>query len=245
MNSKSKGMIQKISDFTDKYFIKHDLFDLPMRLLLIGKSQLSGKSTLMINLIAQDWGYKNIFKPENIYIVSPSIKTEKFRKFISYMEIPEENLFNEYDEENLNTLYELLKTDHESNEEKEHKLIILDDVAYSGKLSSSGSKSENIMDKLFSNSRHQLISIIVIAQKYTQLSTCMRENCTGIIMWECTNTQLEKIEEEHNSATSKKEFIKAFKGATSVKHSFFTINYKFDPKERFYKGLTEIINFDE
>ena len=167
MNSKSKGMIQKISDFTDKYFIKHDLFDLPMRLLLIGKSQLSGKSTLMINLVAQDWGYKNIFKPENIYIVSPSIKTEKFRKFISYMEIPEENLFNEYDEENLNTLYELLKTDHESNEEKEHKLIILDDVAYSGKLSSSGSKSENIMDKLFSNSRHVLISLIVIAQKYT------------------------------------------------------------------------------
>ena len=41
MNSKSKINVQKISDFTDKYFIKHDLFDLPMRLLLIGKSQLS------------------------------------------------------------------------------------------------------------------------------------------------------------------------------------------------------------
>ena len=72
----------------------------------------------------------------------------------------------------------------------------------------------------------------------------MRENCTGIIMWECTNQQVDKLEEEHNSVTDKKQFREKFKGATKAKHSFFTINYKYDPNERFYKGLDELINFE-
>lgn len=240
MNS-TKIEIQQINDTSDKYFIQHQqLFDLPMRLLLIGKSQLSGKTTLLINLIGQEWGYKTIFEPDDIFIVSPSSGTEKLMKFKSYMKIPNENIYNQFDENKLEALYETLMEEHgeEPANKKRHKLLIFDDVAYSGKLSSSGKKEENIMDKIFCNSRHYLISVIILAQKYTQLSSCIRENCTGMIMWECSNTQLEKIEEEHNTTTAtKKEFMKGFRDATEEKHSFFVINYKYPPAIRFFKGF--------
>ena len=239
----SKIVIQQINDSSDKYFKKHDIFDLPMRLLLIGKSQLSGKTSLLINLIAQEWGYKSYFKPEDIYIISPSSKTEKLTKFVNYMDIPLGNIFDAYDEDEINVLYELLKQEHDKDEEKEHKLLIFDDCSYSGKLSSLANKSDNVMEKLFCNGRHQLISVIIIAQKYTQLSTCLREQATGIIMWESSNQQIEKLEEEHNSITDKKKFIIAFRNAVKDKHSFFTINYKYQPEHRYFKGLSEQIIF--
>ena len=236
--------ILPINDSSDKHFKKHKkLFDLPMRLLLIGKSQLSGKTSTLINLIAREEMYKNYFDPENIFIVSPSIKTEKFRKFVQFMKIPHENLFPTYNENQLEVLYQTLKEEHEEEEKKEHKLIIFDDVAYTGKLSSAGKKDENIMDKLFCNSRHQLISVIVIAQKYTQLSTCLRENCTGIIMWECSNQQLEQLEAEHNAITTKKLFFKKFREATREPHSFFVINYKYSPELRYFSGFDTLIKW--
>ena len=42
--------ILKIRDKTDSYYTKlKDIFDLPMRLVIVGKSQLSGKSTIILN----------------------------------------------------------------------------------------------------------------------------------------------------------------------------------------------------
>lgn len=246
MTDKKEIQIQAINDTSDKHMINHkQLFNLPMRLLIIGKSQLSGKTTLLVNLIAQNWGYKDLFKPDNIFIISPSVKTEKLDKLVKYLEIPKDNLFDDYDETRIDVLYDTLKEEHESTEDKEHKLLIFDDVAFTGKMKSDAKKVNNVMDKLFCNSRHQLISVIVLAQKYTQVSTCMRENCTGIIIFESSNKQVELLEEEHNTVTTKKEFMEQFKKATAEKHSFFTINYNYPSKERFRKDLTQIIDFDK
>ena len=63
--------ILKIIDKTDKYHVKHKLFDLPFRLLINGKSQLSGKTTLILNLLLNpEFGYDKLFKGENIFIVT-------------------------------------------------------------------------------------------------------------------------------------------------------------------------------
>ena len=243
--TQNKLTIDPINDTTDKDFITHTLFNLPMRIAIVGKSQLSGKTSLLINLIAKDEGYKALFLPENIFIVSPSIHTEKFAKFIKYMKIPSSNLFITFNNLELSELYKILKDEHESteNENKQHKLIIFDDIGFTGKLSSSAQKTDNIMDLLMCNGRHQLISVIVIAQKYTQLSTCIRENLTGLIMFECSNQQLESLEQEHNSITTKKDFFIKFREATKEPHSFFTINYNRPPNLRYFKGLEEQILF--
>ena len=62
-----------MKDNTDSYTIKKNkLFDLPMRLLLIGKSG-NGKSSFLGNLLLRKDMYRNDFKPENIYIFTDYI----------------------------------------------------------------------------------------------------------------------------------------------------------------------------
>ena len=51
--------ILKVNDHTDSYYTKKaDIFDLPARILIVGKSFLSGKSTIILNQI------KNILSDE-------------------------------------------------------------------------------------------------------------------------------------------------------------------------------------
>ena len=43
--------ILRVKDKSDSYYTKMErIFDLPMRLIIVGKSQLSGKSTVILNL---------------------------------------------------------------------------------------------------------------------------------------------------------------------------------------------------
>ena len=75
---------------------KGKLFDLPMKLLVVGKSQLSGKSNLIGNLLLQEDKrlYRNEFEGDNIYIVSPSARTDdKIRTIIEELDIPGSNVF--------------------------------------------------------------------------------------------------------------------------------------------------------
>ena len=60
---------------------KAGTFDLPMRVIICGKSLLSGKGVLLTNLLLRPWSdkddegmgfYKNDFEPDNIYIICPS-----------------------------------------------------------------------------------------------------------------------------------------------------------------------------
>ena len=107
--------IYKVKDEADKYYTKKDLiFDIPFRLLIVGKSQLSGKSNILVNLLLRDEFYNKDFNGENIFLVSPSIKNdEKIKKIIKIKEIPEENLFTEYDEDVLKELYKMLEEEYE------------------------------------------------------------------------------------------------------------------------------------
>lgn len=91
---------------------KGKLFDLPMKLLIVGKSQLSGKSNLIGNLLLQEDKrlYRNEFLGDDIYIVSPSAKTDnKIRTLIEELDVPGGNVFEDYNEMELDTLYEVLK----------------------------------------------------------------------------------------------------------------------------------------
>jgi hypothetical protein len=63
--------ILKVRDSTDLNHVHHPIFDLPMRVLINGKSQLSGKSTVILNLLLNpQFGYDKLFEPEHIHIVS-------------------------------------------------------------------------------------------------------------------------------------------------------------------------------
>jgi len=244
--SNEKLKIIPMIDKSDSYSIKKDnLFDLPLKLAIIGKSHLSGKTTVLCSLLCFNNGYNKDFAGKNIYIVSPSINTIKMKNLIKYKQIPEDNLFNEYDEEILMELYDTLKKqyleDVEENKKPSQKLIIFDDVGYSGNLRKI---NNGFIDLLACNGRHFLINSIVLVQKYTQLSNCYREALTGLICFSCSYNQLEFIVNEHNTSSRKKIFIKEFQKATKEKHSFFTINYSNDYDKRYMKNFDEYIKLD-
>ena len=57
--------ILKVKDKTDSYYTHlKDIFDIPFRIIIVGKSFLSGKSTVILNLLLRDSFYKDHFKGE-------------------------------------------------------------------------------------------------------------------------------------------------------------------------------------
>lgn len=230
---------------------KEHLFDLPMKLLIIGKSELSGKSTACGNLLLRPFDetdkdgaefYKNDFKGENIYIVNPSLHLdEKWVNIVKAKAIPEGNIFFEFDEEELTTLYKKLEDQYKEEQadgKVNQKLIIFDDCAYSGDLKA---KNHGILAKMFANGRHIALSTIITSQKYSSINTLCRENSSGIILFECSAKQLELIADDH-AIQSKKEFEKMFRACTREKHSFMVINYSNPIDSRFMDANFEPIH---
>jgi len=229
---------------------KRSTFDLPMRLLIVGKSQLSGKSTVCGNMLCRPYDekdeaglqfYKNDFMGENIFVISPSVHIDKkWSSIIKGKDIPDGNIYEQYNEEELERLYdklEMLYYDESAPGDFQPKLVIFDDVSATGSFKE---KINGIMAKYFCNSRHFGISIICTSQKLSDLSTVQRENATGIIMFSCSNKQAELFYNDV-SPMPKKEFMGLLNKATEKKHSFMVVNYSNDPEERFLNSNFQLI----
>jgi len=220
--------IYKMKDNTDSYTIKKNkLFDLPMRLLLIGKSG-NGKSSFLGNLLLRKDMYRDNYKSENIFLFSGSLNGDaKISTIRSELDIPEENLFDRYNDDEINIVYDMLVDNYNDaiamKEKPEHTLILFDDLSYTNKMKTS--KKESALDRLMCNGRKYLISTLVTAQKYSQLNTTARENCSGMILNKCSNKQIELIEADINFMDSKKKFMELFKNITDKKFSTFIVNF--------------------
>ena len=222
--------IYKVKDPSESYRkIKDNIFDMSFKLALVGRSEIAGKSNCCINLCLLPQYYFGDFKGSHIYIVSPT-RDYKWNMMIKTLNIPEENIFSEYDDDKMNTLLDFLKDDFlgqvENKKKPEHSLIIFDDVGFSNALRTTNGSA---LDRLVSNMRHYLVSCMFLVQKYSMLSTTIRENLTGLILFECSNKQLDLIYEDHGDMP-KKEFVEMFREATKNKHDFLVINYS-NPKE--------------
>lgn len=221
--------ILKINDHTDSYYTKkEDIFDLPFRVLIVGKSFLSGKSTVILNMLLRDKFYKNDFDGDNIYIVSNNAMDNKIRILKTEKDIDSGN-FMEYSESNLDAIYEEVEERalEAVNDGKKppNSLIVIDDVAFSGGLKE---KINGTLSRIFSNGRHVNLSIIVTAQKYSQLSTTMRTNASGAILFNNSMNEVEAMAQDFNYLESKKEFVSLFRKTTAGKNKFLVINFSED-----------------
>jgi hypothetical protein len=128
------------------------MFDLPMRLIVSGKSYLSGKTNLLTNLLLQDDKrlYRNSFFGGDIYIFSGSLQQDnKIKRIISELDVPDSNLFDEFEDDVLDTVLDHIQEEFE--EEKKHSLIILDDMSFGAQLKA---KTNGALARLFCNGRH-------------------------------------------------------------------------------------------
>ena len=222
--------ILKVNDKTDSYYTKKkDIFDLPFRLLIIGKSFLSGKSTVILNLLLREKFFKNDFKGENIFIISNNAMDNKMRILKTEKDVDAHN-FMEFSESNLEAVYEEVEERAleaiGEGKRPPNSLIVIDDVAFSGGLKESERKGT--LSRIFCNGRHINLSIIVTAQKYSQLSTTMRSNCSGAILFSNSMHEVEAMAMDMNYLERKRDFVKMFRDATKGKNKFLVVNFTED-----------------
>lgn len=233
--------ILKVKDSSDSFLKSHFLFDIPFRILISGKSQLSGKTTIILGLLLDpNFKYHDKFKGDNIYIVSDNKLDNKLKLLMDYKEIPEKN-YMKYNENELENLYNDLEEEFllEKAEGKiQNRLILFDDVGYSGNLKN---KSAGIVSKLISNGRHLNLSQIYSIQKISMASTTLRANLTGAILFNTSMKELEATAEDFNYLNSRKSFIKLFRDYTKPteenKRRFLVVNFTND------KGIYMDSNF--
>lgn len=243
----NKFKIYVMKDDNEQHHIKKDIiFDVPLRLLVTGKSQISGKSNLVGNLLCLPEYYFKQWNPENMFIFTPNAYIDdKWVKIIKYNEIPSSNVFTSYSEESLKVIYELINEKYEEAKAKkeapEHWLIVFDDLGSSSQLHN---KKNKMLNELVNNGRHLLVSIIACIQYYKQANPNFRSNVTGVCAFGCTENQLEAITQEHNTITTKKNFMKAFNEVTKEKHNFFTVNYTNPPEKRYLKNFEDVVTFN-
>lgn len=236
-NKYKKLEVLKVKDTNEKYYTPLPIVsDIPHRILVVGKSQLSGKTNFLVNYLCNPtFGIKGHFKGENIYLVSASVGNDfKLTSMIECLEIDHQNIFKEYDEEVIEALYEMIEDEFEekvnNKQRPENFLIIFDDMSSSG-IFKGGNFS--IINKMFSNGRHINLSVMITAQKYTDISNSQRENMTMGVFFNCSDKQLDLITEDINYLTDKKTFKKKFRETTKEKHSFFVVNFTNDFKEMY------------
>lgn len=226
MPKRQRHRILKMKDRSDKYTTTKPLiFDLPMRVALIGASG-QGKTSILGSLLLLNNFYAKDFKGKNIYIISPSLPTDlKLHTIIKEKDIPEENQYLDFVEQEMEELYYYLQDNYlyavQNKERPDNTVVIFDDISFSGKLKD---KQYGILSKFMCNGRKNLISVIQTGQKYTQLSTTSREQLTGCMVAGCSDKQLDLLTEDH-SFIEKRLFKKTFRQHTNERFSFFVINY--------------------
>ena len=219
--------ILKVRDKSDSYYTPIDtLFDLPFRILINGKSQMSGKTTIVLNMLLNpNFPYIDMFKGENIWIISNNKLDNKLAMMADKLDIADENRM-EYNEDYLEILYDQLEDEfiEETMDggKPENRLIIFDDCGYSGSLKN---KQAGIISKLICNGRHLNLSQIYTSQRFSQCSTVLRTNITGAILFNTSMKELDLISEDMNFMSSNKDFVKMFRKTTEEPRSFLVVNF--------------------
>lgn len=229
---------RKIKDTSDKLINvdKDQLFNLPMRLMIVGKSG-SGKTSALVSLLLDKRYYNKDFKGDNIYIFSPMQNDHKMELLIDKKSIPMINIYNQFDDDILNELYnnlvEQFKTEKELKKKKiSNKLVILDDLSFDGSLRNG---NYNSVARLMMNGRKHGISVIVTAQYMSHILPSCRFNANSLILFNMNEKELDLVADEQNySGMPKRKFKDLIRSQLNEAHDHIIINYTNNRKSGIY-----------
>jgi hypothetical protein len=224
-----KVKLKKFRDPNNKFVIKkpNNMFSLPHKILLSGNSG-AGKTQMLLSLLLSNDGFKNDFQGTDMYIFAPTI-CNKLEHLIDKKKIPDMNLFiGDLDEQLLSELYDNLIDEYETSmlldETPTFKVIIFDDIGFSGKMSSI-KKTNNIFNKIACNCRKYGICLYFLVQDYYQCNKVVRNQMTGLVLFNMNNRSLDAIESENNFLKNKKDFKEMVRSHLQNKHDHIIINY--------------------
>ena len=162
------------------------------RYVLVGPPG-SGKTNFLLSVLSKNKkkgkriGLAKVFN--HVIILSPSLSTIKNNKIFDSLD--SEKKFTTFDDEFLE--FVIAFTD-ETSAENETTLVIMDGVTSQLK------KSQTLVRKLgylLQNSRHRLLSTMILSQRFIDLPTVVRETSTHLVLFRSNNRrELEYIKNE-------------------------------------------------
>jgi hypothetical protein len=201
----------------------------------------SGKSVIIVSLIADYYVPLGIFRPQDIWYMCPSIHLDE-----NYKKLPQGvNLIEEYDEALILELMDEMKGKKKMSKnpvEVPHVLLVLDDcIAESNENGRNAFHNNSVLSKLYSRARHYNINVITTSQKYTSLSRLIRVNSLQLIILNAIEGELDSIMDDHASRLHKKKFYEMIERIFSTGNPYTSLliftNAK-DPRKKY------IVNFE-
>ena len=208
------------------------------RMACIGKSG-SGKSNL-IQALTQSTGKKRIYnrKFSNVFIVSPSVGSQA-----SKPKLPEDRFYTSV--KDLNTIFDRIQNEDGM---EGRTLVILDDIG--SEIKKCGEETI-ILKKLFNNGRHigraiideetgeqiesGAVSVIISAQKLSQMPPFLRHQLTHLAIFDPRNTKSElQVLYEEFFSTEKNVFNEILYRVYSKPYNFIFVDTQ---KSRIYNGF--------
>jgi hypothetical protein len=202
----------------------------------------SGKSTYIFNLLTN----KNAMfrKFDRVYIISPSVHTlpDSIRS-----KLPEERLFNVYDEETLQWILQdaqdFANTEEDDDVEKKERvkcLLILDDCIAQIK------KQSNALKKFIYNRRHTpqngCFSVLMSTQKYNNVILDFRTNASHLTFFKPSNKkELQTIFEDVISSVDEKTFNEMTNHFLRTRNDNIYVSIFSPPEDSLYHGFNKII----
>tara|TARA_R110000803_G_scaffold46302_1_gene97273 strand:- start:6778 stop:7497 length:720 start_codon:yes stop_codon:yes gene_type:complete len=218
--------ILKMKDKSDNFTIdKGMLFNCPFRLVIIGRTGC-GKTSAIGSLLLLKEFYKDDIKGKDTYIFSPMTNDFKMEEIIKQKQVEEINVYNFLDDEILNALYEKLTEEFKeavaSKKKPSQKLILLDDLSFSGDLRSG---FYNSVSRIFCNGRKHNINIIITSQYISHILPSCLSQISGGIFYNMSDRQLDILADHYNYTDNKKTFKKLFRDEVREGHDHFIINF--------------------
>ena len=240
--------VYRMKDKSEKFYTDKGLLpNIPFKICIVGKSQISGKTNLAGGLICLDHFFNNDFEGDDIYIVSPSATSDsKLMNIIKFKQVPKQNVLLDFNEGEIDAICDYIKENfEEAMEEKEkpvNSLIYFDDTTFGGKMKEN---TYGVIARIFCNMRHYNCSVILNSQVYQDLPTTCRRNASALMIFNISDKDLDVVNDEHNYLENKKDMKMLFRKNVKKKHSFFVINYSNDFKEMYQNDKFVPVTLEE
>lgn len=188
----------------------------------------SGKTTMIVSLLNTPELFKKVF--HTVYLFMGKNSRDSIKGSFFDKKIPPENIFDELTVENLNEVYERIKSDAD---EDYRSLIIFDDTQRQMK----EHEIEKLLLHIVNNRRHLKTSLWTANQNYMALPRGVRIGLTDIFVWKIRKREMENLLTEQIEA-DKNVFSSLQKILFKEPHDFMYIN---TGSQRIFNNWDEII----
>jgi DNA replication protein DnaC len=229
-----KPTLQKIKmncdDIIDKKLLEfpmvEDVWSRSSFNIIVAKMGM-GKTSLITNLV------KTVFRKcfHNIYCFIPSNSRMSIDNDIYGKFLPQDQLFDNLTEENIESVYKELQ---ENSKEEEFSLLIIDDFQTQLKNPS----ILKTLNKIITKMRHLRTTIFLLQQNYQALDKSLRELASNLILFNVGKSQLEKIFLE-SIQLDKSKYQELIDLSFKEKHDWILINL--NGQRNIYRMFDKII----